>query len=46
MNSKKLKATGFRLGHRFSKHRITRYANNFGRAWPLCPPGYAYAWKS
>jgi len=33
-------ATVFCLGHRFSKQKMTRYANICG-AWPPGPPGYA-----
>jgi len=32
----------FGLEHRLSKHKMTRYGRNLGRA---CPPGYAYAMK-
>ena len=34
------RATVFCLGYRLSKHKITRYAKNFGEAWA---PGYAHA---
>jgi len=33
----------FCSGHRLSKHKITRYARNFG-AWPSWPPSDAALW--
>jgi len=37
MNSKKWKTTAFCLGHRFSKHKMTRYAKNLGGMSSLPP---------
>jgi len=43
MNSKKWKVKVFCLGHRFSKHKMTKYAKHLGGMAPLATPGYAYA---
>jgi len=37
------RATVFLFGRRFSKHKMTRYAKNFGGYVPPGPPVYAYA---
>jgi len=36
------RATIFCLGHRFSKHKITRCAKSLGGMAPWAPPGYVY----
>jgi len=36
------RTTVFCLGHRLSKHKITKYARHLGGYGSLGPPGYAY----
>jgi len=39
-------ATVFCFGHRFTKHKTTRYARNLWGHGPLGPPGYAYGGRN